>query len=211
MPTPYRLALIAALARRESDPPDRTGQNPRPPRDGGAAAAPAYDCDHAHRGVGAHEAIEAEPGELPTLALDAAALVIVGALRAWVAPVLHPGRDHPAWQDVFSLARLPASAAAAFDRALRLIAARAIRSIDVRCPSCPAVSADERLLVAVVSALQRDLTVLGHRVLCDWLREGDAAEAVSALSHLAAALRGAGLVAAEDLPGRPHARAGVLH
>lgn len=133
--------------------------------------------------------------------LDIPALLVVGTLRAWVAPLTNPGGDHPDWRQILTLAGVPGEAATSFHGMMELVAGHARRLIEVRCCQCPALGADEAHMLTLVATLQAGDAFTPVRILSDWLPPGLVAPA------LAAAQRFAGLLSAEGLrlpgPTRP--------
>ncbi|WP_439596262.1 hypothetical protein [Falsiroseomonas sp.] len=139
---------------------------------------PGYECDHPLPA----------PGERPMRELDAGELLVAGALRAWVAPLMAPAERHPDWRRYLGLGGLAAEGLAAFDRLMRLVAHAARRSLDVRCCRCPGLSPDEAALLQLVAALQAGQSFAALEVLTDWLPEPALMPALAAARDFAAAL-----------------------
>jgi hypothetical protein len=151
------------------------------------------DCAHDH----AHA-----PGERTALDLAAEELFVVGAFRAWVAPVLRPGGDHPDWRDLFRLAGVPAAGAVGFDVLMSVLGASARRPIDVRCTHCPAISPDEEAMLRLVASLQAGEPLSALNVLSDWLAPDAVASALRGAQRFAALTAAAGLRLTSE-PGAP--------
>jgi len=141
----------------------------------------------------------------PVHALDIPALLVVGALRAWVAPLVNPGHVHPDWREILSLAGVPGEAAVGFQRMMEVVAGHARRLIEVRCCQCPALGADEVHMLTLVAALQGGDAFTPVRILTDWLPPGMVTPA------LAGAQRFAAVLAAEGLRLPAAARPALLH
>jgi len=140
-------------------------------------------------------------------------LFVVGALRAWVAPLMRPGSQHPDWRSLFGIAGVAAPGAAGFDLMLTVIAGSAQRLLEVRCCRCPTLGADEAAMLHLVSALQIGDVPGALDVLSDWLPPDSVPAALRAARHFAAAMAAGGLrVSLQPHDGRPAAGAGrVLH
>ncbi|MBU8541179.1 hypothetical protein [Falsiroseomonas tokyonensis] len=143
---------------------------------------PGYECDH----------LLPAPGERPMQELGAAELLVAGALRAWVAPLLAPAGRHPDWRRYLALGGVVAEGAEAFDRLMRLLAHSARRSLDVRCCRCPGLSPDEAALLQLTAAVQAGQSFAALDVLMDWLPEPALMPALAAARDFGAALQRAG-------------------
>ena len=132
-------------------------------------------------------------GRRGAMDLDAAELFVTAALRAWVAPHMHPGEVHPDWRELFRLARLGAPAMVAFDGLMSVIAAQAKRMIDVHCCRCPALGDDEALMLRLVTALQSGEALPALEILGDWLPDEATAPALLAARRFALSIAEAGL------------------
>jgi len=127
-----------------------------------------------------------EDSQLPAAAaladLQAAEREVVTALRLWVEAFtrqndpLHAARDHFArcfnsggegalWGD----RRPGGDAGLSLHAVLRNTTLAATRPVDVRCPTCPGLSADEARLLSTTAWLQRDVTPAAEAALGDWL------------------------------------------
>jgi hypothetical protein len=87
-------------------------------------------------------------------ALDTAEMLALATLRMWAAPHRQPGRQHPDWREGPRLVRLEEDAMEAFDVLMRLVVAAAHRTLDVRCPNCPALGEDEVVFLEMTRAAQ---------------------------------------------------------
>ena len=109
------------------------------------------------------------PGERPTMDLGAEELFVVGALRAWVAPLQAPSAPHPDWREIMGLASMPAGAAVAFDLFMTVVAQGARRLLDVRHPPCTSLGEAELGMLRLITALQRGDQATALDLLEDWL------------------------------------------
>jgi len=142
------------------------------------------DCDGTHAPV---------PGERATLELGPAELFVVGALRAWVAPLRAPGGTHPDWREIFALAEVAGPGATAFDGMMSVVARSARRLLDVRCCRCPSLGEDEVALLALVGALQAGDAPGALAVLADWLPPASVMPALQGAQRFATLTAAAGL------------------
>lgn len=137
------------------------------------------------------------PRPRATMSLGPAELLLVGALRAWVAPLIRPGAPHPDWREVFALARLAPATMVAFEALLSILASQSRRLIAVPCCGCPGVGEDEGAAVRLVAALQRQDLLPALDILGDWLAPEAVGPALRAARRVAIGMAAAGLV----LPG----------
>lgn len=126
------------------------------------------------------------PGERAMLDLGPDERFVVAALRAWVAPLMHPDCVHPDWQNLFRLAGVAAPAAVAFDQMMSVVASSAQRVLEVRCCRCPTLGADECAMLRLIAALQAGDTLGALDVLPDWLPSGAIAPALRGAQRFAA-------------------------
>jgi len=143
--------------------------------------------------------------ESPVHALDIPGLLVVGAFRAWVAPLVRPGQDHPDWRAILRLAGVPGEGAEGFERLMTVVAGHARRLIEVRCCNCPALGEDEAHMLALLGALQQGEAFTPVRILSDWLPPGQVTPALAGAQRFAAILAAQGLRLAEG------ERAALLH
>jgi hypothetical protein len=73
---------------------------------------------------------------------------------------------------------------ASFDALFGLVAASAIRSIDIRCKRCPHLGEDEGRLLQLVCLSQDDRLAEAAAILGDWLPAGTVRQAVGAGASL---------------------------
>jgi hypothetical protein len=135
----------------------------------------AVDADPARSeqdDAGRHDVV-CPTAERGAMDLDSAELFVVATLRAWVAPHMRPGEQHPDWRELFRLAGVGMPGLLAFDGLMSIICAQAQRLIDVHCCRCPSLSDDERAMLRLVGALQAEELLGALDVLGDWL-PGDA-------------------------------------
>lgn len=141
----------------------------------------------------------------PVHALDIPALLVVGAMRAWVAPLVKPGHEHPNWREILRLAGVPGEGAQGFNRLMEVVAGHARRLIEVRCCHCPALGEDEVHMLSLMGALQQGDAFMPVRILTDWLPAGQVTPALASAQRFAAILAAQGL----RLPGP--VRPALLH
>lgn len=133
-------------------------------------------------------------GRRGVMELDAAELLVVAALRAWVAPLTRPGQPHPDWREIFRLAGTEAAAGIGFDALMSVISTHARRLIDVHCCNCPALGEDEAAMLRLVGALQAGQAPAALEVLAGWLPGEAVRPACHAARRFALGLAEAGLV-----------------
>lgn len=141
------------------------------------------------------------PQERAALDLSAEELFVLGAFRAWVAPRMRPGGQHPDWRELFRLAGAPMAATMGFDAMLTVVSAHAQRLIEVRCCACPAVGKDEEGLLRSIAGLQAGESLPALDVLSDWLPPGLVAPALRGAQRFATLIAASGL----HLPEARHA------
>ncbi len=153
-----------------------------------------------------HPCPDGHPGtDHPVHGLDTPALLVVGAMRAWVAPLVNPGHTDPAWRGILALAGVPGEAAVGFDRMMSLVAGHARRLIEVRCCQCPTLGVDEAHMLALVAALQAGDAFTPVRILSDWLPAGLVTPALAGAQRFAAVLAAEGLrLPAAERPAPQH-------
>jgi hypothetical protein len=120
-------------------------------------------------------------------ALVAAELLALATLRMWAAPHRRPGQAHADWREGPRAARLEDDAADAFDVLMRLVVASAHRTLDVRCPSCPALGEDEVAFLEMTRAAQ-DHPAAADAGLAAWLPPAAVRAARPFLAQFAAAM-----------------------
>lgn len=133
------------------------------------------------------------PGEAAIDDLTPGALFVVAALRAWVAPLMYPGEEHPDWREIFRQGGVRSTGAVGFDMVMSVVAGQAQRLLEVRCCHCPGVGADEALMLHMIAALQADDMQGAIAVLADWLPQSALAPALCGARRFAAEISAAGL------------------
>lgn len=126
---------------------------------------------------------------------------LVTTLRLWAAPHREPGATHPDWCGGFRFARLPGSAAVAFDTLLRIVATSSMRPLDVRCPKCAHLGSDEGILLQMIGSLQRDRMDEAAGLLAEWVPPSACRIGLRHADDLAAAMQRHDLI----IPHRPSA------
>ncbi len=134
------------------------------------------------------------PRPRAAMSLGAAELLLVGAFRAWVAPLVRPGAPHPDWREIFVLARLDPATTVAFDAMMSILAAQARRLIAVPCCACPGVGEDEAAAIRLFAALQRRDLPPALDILGDWLAPEAVEPALRAAQRVAIGMADGGLV-----------------
>lgn len=139
--------------------------------------------------------IERLPAVSRTVDLVLAEQLVVWSVRAWVGHFKSKdgGELSPKVARLFTLAGA-APGAWSLDRLLRLIAANARRTLDVRCVRCPTVSRDECLLLHAIAGLHRSRQAAARAVLHDWVNLDAVEIAEEPLSELAASMASASLL-----------------
>jgi hypothetical protein len=120
-------------------------------------------------------------------ALETAEMLGLATLRMWAAPHRQPGKQHPDWRDGPKAARLDEDAAEAFDVLMRLVVATGHRMLDVRCPSCPGLGADEVAFLEMLRAAQTH-PAAADAGLAGWLPAASVRAARPFLAQFAAAM-----------------------
>jgi len=158
--------------------------------------------------AGDAQVADTPPRPRATMSLDASELLVIAALRAWVAPVVRPGEAHPDWHEIFALARLPPTTMLAFHTLMGILGTQSRRLIAVPCCGCPGVGKDETAAIRLVAALQRQDLLPALDILGDWLAPEAVGPALRAARRLAIGMVTAGLV----LPGAAAPQsAAILH
>jgi len=171
----------------------------RSPGGTGPLAAAATSAEHTHCH---HRGEDGARGRLVD-SLDPASLVIIAALRAWVAPHRAPDLPAPDWRAAFRLLGASSVMVDRFDALMWRVRHGMRRPLDIRCCACPRVGADEEVLLQLIGALQRGDRLAALDGLTDCLGEA-APPALGTASALAAVLGEAGLrIAAASQARRP--------
>ncbi|WP_431284743.1 hypothetical protein ACQW02_08015 [Humitalea sp. 24SJ18S-53] len=146
------------------------------------------------------------------LDLVASELFVVGALRAWVAPLVRPKGLYPEWRDIFRMAQVAPPGAVGFELLMSVVSSHAQRSIEVRCCHCPALAGDEAAMLRLVAGLQAGDSFSALDVLSDWLPVAMVAPGFRGAQRFAALTAEAGLrLPAQPLHLAPLPVARVLH
>lgn len=127
------------------------------------------------------------PGGPSFRAQSFAAQFAIWATRIWVAAVKRHESPSPMLDQAFAAAGA-APALPHLHSLLRTVATAALRSIDIRCPSCAYVSPDEAALVRLIDAFQRGALGEAAMLLSDWLPPAAARLAIDQARALATAL-----------------------
>lgn len=139
-----------------------------------------------------HSAETPIPGDLLFKNLRFAEQFTVWALRKWVAVMRTDGKDQGALRQAFAHARI-GDAFVAFDYLMRIVAASAKRTIDVRCVGCSMVSLDETMVLGMIEARQQGDAVSTHMYLDDWVPPAAARIAFHPVGFVAEAMDRSGI------------------
>ena len=131
-------------------------------------------------------------GELLFRNLRFAEQFTVWALRKWVASMRSGTKSLDELNRAFLEARM-GDEFAPFDHLMRLVAASAKRTIDVRCVGCRLVSPDEAMALAMFEAQQRGEAVSAHMYLDDWVPPAAARIAFHSVGYVAEAMDRGGI------------------
>lgn len=101
-------------------------------------------------------------------ALSPIETVLVWGVRQWVSAHKAKESGHRAIQAQFDSHGVR-DAAASLDAILRMTAACATRSIDVRCPRCQGLSDDEMRIVAAIGLMQWNEPTVAFELFSTWL------------------------------------------
>jgi hypothetical protein len=142
----------------------------------------------------------------PLAELRTAELFVVAALRLWVLPYREPAGPHPDWRQGFVCAGIADEGAAGFDALFRIIAATALRPLDVRCRRCAHLGDDEAWLLQIVSLLQQQRRPDAMAILGEWVPPACVRIALAPAEQFAVGLAARSLT----LPHR-HAEAASAH
>jgi hypothetical protein len=126
--------------------------------------------------------------------LGTAELLIVAALRLWVAIQQDPAGDVADWRGAFAAAGIAPGGACGFGGLMRILAAPARRPFDVRQLYCRRLGRDEGRLLHRVSLVQRGRSEAATALLALWLPPAAVRHAAVRAGDFAAALADAGLV-----------------
>ena len=132
------------------------------------------------------------PGDVAFCELRFAEQFVVWSVRKWVEVMRSDDKDTAVLREAFLQAKV-GDAYEAFDYLMRIVAASAKRTIDVRCVRCQEVSLDESMVLGMVEAGQQGDAVSAHMYLDDWVPTAAARIAFSPVSFVAEAMDRAGM------------------
>jgi hypothetical protein len=130
----------------------------------------------------------------PLTDLQTAELFAVMSLRLWVAALRDPTAVTLGWRSGFDAAGIDDAGGDAFDALFRIVAASALRTLDVRCTRCAELGEDEGRLLQLLSLLQRRRSVEAAAILADWLPSAAKRLALVSAQGFAASLLEGGLM-----------------
>lgn len=135
-----------------------------------------------------------QPAPTPRAMLDLGAeeLLVVGALRAWMARALRPDGDAPRWGDLLGLAEIRGDGADGFAQLMSTLGHQAWCLIEIHDCPCPTLGEDEARLIVLLRALQTGSASEADAVLDHWLPPDAAMSARAAAARFARAMMSAG-------------------
>lgn len=125
--------------------------------------------------------------------LSTAELLPVVTLRLFAMPWREPDQVSPDWRGGLLAAGLESKGVAAFDRLFQVVVAAHLRPLDVRCPRCANMGADEARLLQLLSFLQRWRVGEAEAILKEWVPPAVVRIALPAAQTLAEAMADCGL------------------
>jgi hypothetical protein len=131
--------------------------------------------------------------DAPIADLQPAELFVICLARLWVLHDRDPDAVPADWRAGFAHMHIDRDGEASFDTLFGLVAASAIRSIDIRCKRCRHLGEDEGRLLQLVCLLQDDRLAEAAPILGDWLPAGTVRQAVGPAQVFAARLAARGL------------------
>jgi hypothetical protein len=142
----------------------------------------------------------------PLIELGEAELLLVSTARLSALPYRDPTGTHPDWRPDFVRAGIEDDGVPSFEALFQIMAATALRPLDVRCLRCGYLGEDEAWLLQLVGLLQRGDAVAAAAILADWLPPAAVRIALAPAQDLALTLAEGGF----RLPHR-HAEAAEIH
>ncbi|MGE0745827.1 MAG: hypothetical protein AB7K86_11290 [Rhodospirillales bacterium] len=132
--------------------------------------------------------LAAYPDDAPIGELRTPEHFIIHVLRLWNVQDerTEPG-DGP-WSDGFRMAGIGQQGTGAFVSLTRIVEAASRRRLDIRCPRCPQLGADEGRFLQAIALAQHGRSAESALVLGDWLPSSALRAAIGPLEVLAAAL-----------------------
>ena len=130
--------------------------------------------------------------------LDKAEVLLIGALRVWVAAFQQRRCGLPELRWLFNRHGLP-GVGVIFHHLLLQTATGAYRTLDIGCPCCPKVQTDEERLLALMAALQRAEQEAAQVHLGSWMPPESLASCLKPAESLALMMQREGFL----LPQRP--------
>ena len=106
--------------------------------------------------------------QTPLGELRTAELLVVSSLRLWVLSHGGHARDQPDWREGFRCARIGSAAAMGFDTVCHIVAAAALRNLDIRPLYCAHLGMDEGRFLCLLALLQCDRACDAESILSDW-------------------------------------------
>lgn len=99
-------------------------------------------------------------------------LFALATLRLWATAFRENDDQRKVFHRCFENAGLDEEAAGTFDGLLTVIAASAIRPLDVRCVTCSRLGEDEGGFMQVLALLQHDHALAAEQILDSWVQPG---------------------------------------
>lgn len=132
--------------------------------------------------------LAAYPDDAPIAGLRTPEHFIIHALRLWNAQDERTEPGCGLWRDGFRMAGIGDRGTGAFVMLTRIVDAAARRRLDIRCPRCPRLGADEGRFLQGIALAQHDRGAEAALVLGDWLPPAALRAAIGPFEILAAAL-----------------------
>jgi hypothetical protein len=120
--------------------------------------------------------------------LGTAELFVVTSFRLWMLPNCDSSRPYPDWRRAFTRAQIEPAGGEAFDLLCRIIAASALRALDVHSLGCRRLGNDEAWLLHAVGLLQRNHQSEAAQILRAWCSPSAARAAILPAHTFAASL-----------------------
>jgi hypothetical protein len=132
--------------------------------------------------------------DAPIVDLRAPELFVLCIARLWVMHHRYPDKVPADWRAGFAHMHVDRDGEAGFERLFELLAASAVRSLDIRCKCCPRLGGDEAWLLQLVGALQGDRLAEAASIFADWLPAPAVRWAIGPGQSFAAGLAARGLM-----------------
>ncbi|HEY0283055.1 MAG TPA: hypothetical protein VGC27_10580 [Rhizomicrobium sp.] len=125
--------------------------------------------------------------------LNTAELLLTATLRLYVLAQRGAEGECPDWRNGMLTTGVRPCAVVAFDVLVKTILGQTQQALDVRCPLCPKLGADEGRFLQMTSLLQQQRFGAAHAILGQWLPPLAQAAMMSPAVHVAFACASRGL------------------